>query len=213
MRTPVLKNVDVIAALEAVLKANTVSYQSDFYKFDISRLTTAARDISRTQKGKTSFMWMSRRCGTWCFEESDIYLKDSAAHNTWLYYYEQDAGEHPVALNVVLHGLNYDIPDKPGRVLGDIYVLNYGRTCENIKRVSIQADNCEIAYEKGVWKQPAGKRIYDELPDYGKFVSYRLLPNDELKFESLLSDLSRARRSSMETDLHGMGKFLGLKLD
>lgn len=43
MRTPVLKNVDVVATLKAILDANTTSFKSDF-DYDVKTLKAVAKN-------------------------------------------------------------------------------------------------------------------------------------------------------------------------
>lgn len=205
MRTPVLKNVDVIATLRAIMDANTESYKSDF-DYDAKTLKTVAKNPECKNR---TFFWMSRNCGTWLFKEYDIFLKTSAAYNTWLCYYEQDMGEHPVAVNVVVDCY------KDGIVWGDIYLLNFSRICGDIKKSAVSADYTDIAYEKGIVRVPVSKSIVPEHPKYGKFVSYQVIPNDEQSYGMFLWEQKKQRSSAkvnMEVDIHTFAKLMGLPL-
>ena len=73
------ENMDVIAALEAIMHQNTAYYQSDF-AFDIKMLREAARSDQPEDK---LLLWLSRPSGTFCFRERDVLLKDTQAYNTW----------------------------------------------------------------------------------------------------------------------------------
>ena len=66
------ENMDVIAALEAIMHQNTAYYQSDF-AFDIKMLREAARSDQPEDK---LLLWLSRPSGTFCFRERDVLLKD-----------------------------------------------------------------------------------------------------------------------------------------
>lgn len=82
------ENMDVIAALEAIMHQNTAYYQSDF-AYDIKMLREATRSNQPEDK---LLLWLSRPSGTFCFRERDVLLKDtqcysnlnhtSAAHTT-----------------------------------------------------------------------------------------------------------------------------------
>ena len=79
------ENMDVIAALEAIMHQNTAYYQSDF-AFDIKMLREAARSDQPEDK---LLLWLSRPSGTFCFRERDVLLKDTQAYNTWKFCGEQ----------------------------------------------------------------------------------------------------------------------------
>ena len=79
------ENMDVIAALEAIMHQNTAYYQSDF-AYDIKMLREAARSDQPEDK---LLLWLSRPSGTFCFRERDVLLKDTQAYNTWKFCGEQ----------------------------------------------------------------------------------------------------------------------------
>ena len=56
-------NVDIIAALGAVVELNTENYKSDF-KYDIEMFREAALQPSAENR---RFLWLSRPSGTYCF--------------------------------------------------------------------------------------------------------------------------------------------------
>ena len=57
------ENMDVIAALEAIMHQNTAYYQSDF-AYDIKMMREAARSDQPEDK---LLLWLSRPSGTFCF--------------------------------------------------------------------------------------------------------------------------------------------------
>ena len=79
------ENMDLIAALEAIMHQNTAYYQSDF-AYDIKMLREAARSGQPEDK---ILLWLSRPSGTFCFRERDVLLKDTQAYNTWKFCGEQ----------------------------------------------------------------------------------------------------------------------------
>jgi len=79
------ENMDVIAALEAIMHQNTAYYQSDF-AYDIKMLWEATRSNQPEDK---LLLWLSRPSGTFCFRERDVLLKDTQAYNTWKFCGEQ----------------------------------------------------------------------------------------------------------------------------
>ena len=72
------ENVDVFASLEAIMKQNTGFYQSDF---DIDKKIIAEKAASQNPADKT-LLWLSRPSGTYCFRERDVFISDTAPHNT-----------------------------------------------------------------------------------------------------------------------------------
>ena len=79
------ENVDLFASLNAVMKQNTGFYQSDL---EIDKEIIAKAAASPRKEDKT-LLWFCRPSGTHCFRERDVFLKDTAAHNTWRFHKEQ----------------------------------------------------------------------------------------------------------------------------
>ena len=76
------ENMDLFASLEAIMKQNTGFYQSDL---DIDKEIIAKAAASPHREDKT-LLWFCRPSGTHCFRERDVFLKDTAPHNTWRFY-------------------------------------------------------------------------------------------------------------------------------
>ena len=72
------ENVDIFASLDAIMRQNTGFFQSDF---DIDKEIIAKAAASPNREDKT-LLWFCRPSGTHCFKERDVFLKDTAAHNT-----------------------------------------------------------------------------------------------------------------------------------
>lgn len=108
------ENMDVIAALEAIMHQNTAYYQSDF-AFDIKMLREVARSDQPEDK---LLLWLSRPSGTFCFRERDVLLKDTQAYNTWKFCGEQTR-DRILAYAVELTGA------ANGTVQGNLYELDY----------------------------------------------------------------------------------------
>lgn len=73
------ENMDLFASLEAIMKQNTGFYQSDL---DIDKEIIAKAAASPHREDKT-LLWFCRPSGTHCFRERDVFLKDTAPHNTY----------------------------------------------------------------------------------------------------------------------------------
>lgn len=162
------EEMDVFASLNAVMRQNTGFFQSDFeIDKEIMKKTAASPD----REDKT-LLWLCRPSGTHCFRERDVFLKDTAAHNTWRFYREQTR-DRVLAYAVELTG------QEDGKIRGNIYELDYAQHYERVKAQAIPADHYKLIYEQGERLQPAG-RYFDASPDreLGKFLRFEALPND-----------------------------------
>ena len=120
------ENMDVIAALEAIMHQNTAYYQSDF-AFDIKMLREAARSDQPEDK---LLLWLSRPSGTFCFRERDVLLKDTQAYNTWKFCGEQ-THDRILAYAVELTGT------ANGTLQGNLYELDYQQHFQHIRDAAL----------------------------------------------------------------------------
>lgn len=123
------ENMDVIAALEAIMHQNTAYYQSDF-AYDIKMLREAARSDQPEDK---LLLWLSRPSGTFCFRERDVLLKDTQAYNTWKFCGEQ-THDRILAYAVELTGA------ANGTVQGNLYELDYQQHFQHIREAALPGD-------------------------------------------------------------------------
>ncbi len=108
------ENVDVLAALEQLMRQNTAFYRNDF-EIDKEIIGWAAASDKAEDK---TLLWMSRPSGTYCFRESDVYLQGTAQHNTWKFCGEQTR-DRVLAYAVELTG------KVRGVIRGNLYELDY----------------------------------------------------------------------------------------
>ena len=130
------ENMDVIAALEAIMHQNTAYYQSDF-AFDIKMLREAARSDQPEDK---LLLWLSRPSGTFCFRERDVLLKDTQAYNTWKFCGEQ-THDRILAYAVELTGA------ANGTVQGNLYELDYQQHFQHIRDAALPVGANRLIYE------------------------------------------------------------------
>ena len=176
------ENMDVIAALEAIMHQNTAYYQSDF-AYDIKMLREAARSDQPEDK---LLLWLSRPSGTFCFRERDVFLKDTRQHNTWRFYGEQTR-DTILAYAVELTGTEQE------KIKGNLYELDYLQHFREVIEKSIPADNYTLIYEHGERVQEAG-RYFDGTPDpqLGKFERFEAQPNDPEALHFLMREEKRS---------------------
>jgi hypothetical protein len=180
------ENVDVVAALGAVLEVNTEHYKSDFkYDLDMFKEAAAAPDGENNR-----LVWLSRQNGTECFKERDIYLVESQAHNSWTYYADSRS-ETPRAYAVDIKG--YD----GGTIKGDIYELDYHAHARQVKKEALHVITVSAKYADGTdlhlpYKEWDGhrERLYHQ---HGELMSLRREPEDENALRGILA-AARAER-------------------
>ena len=177
------EDVDVLASLEAILKQNTGFYQSDF---DIDKQIIAEKAASPNKEDKT-LLWLSRPSGTYCFRERDVFISDTAPHNTWRFYKEQTR-DHILAYAVELTGT------QDGKIKGNLYELDYERHYERVKDNTLAAGTVTLMYEHGTREQPADRR-FDGYPDpqLGKFERFEVQPKDPEALQFLLREEKESR--------------------
>lgn len=170
------ENVDVLAALEQLMRQNTAFYRNDF-EIDKEIIGWAAASDKAEDK---TLLWMSRPSGTYCFRESDVYLQGTAQHNTWKFYGEQTR-DRVLAYAVELTG------KVRGVIRGNLYELDYPQHFRHVAAEAVQADNIILHYEKGDREQPAGL-YFDGRPDpnLGAFLRYEAKPNEPEHLRELL---------------------------
>ena len=147
------ENMDLFASLEAIMKQNTGFYQSDL---DIDKEIIAKAAASPHREDKT-LLWFCRPSGTHCFRERDVFLKDTAPHNTWRFYMEQTS-DRVLAYAIELTG------KERGKIKGNLYELDYSKHYERVKEKELPADTVKLIYEHGERVQEAG-RYFDGTPD------------------------------------------------
>lgn len=177
------ENMDIIASLDAIMRQNTGFFQNDF---EIDKRIIAKAAASPAAEDKT-LLWLSRPSGTHCFKERDVFLKDTAPHNTWLFYAEQTR-DRVLAYAVTITG------SEDGKIKGNLYELDYMQHYGRVKDHALPADTNRLIYEHGEREQPI-KQYFDGHPDpeLGKFETYQAQPNDPDALRYLLQEEKRNR--------------------
>lgn len=172
------ENVDLFDSLGAIMRQNTAFYQSDF-EIDKQIIQKAAASPAA---GDKTLLWLTRPSGTHCFRERDVFLKDTAAHNTWRFYAEQ-THDHILAYAVAITG------SEDGRMKGSLYELDYPRHFRHVIDHAVPADTYTLIYEHGEREQPS-TRPFDATPDpkFGKFERFEAQPNDPEALRYLLQE-------------------------
>ena len=167
--------VDIIDSLRRIMNTNTKHYRADFI-IDADHIKEAF--ASKDEQDKYLF-FMSRPEGTWCFNEANVFMKDTSAHNTWTHY--ADTNDNILAYAVLVR----DIED--GIITGSVYELDYKNHCELVKGLAVQASNKRCIYERGEEILPYDKPITQNHISYGKLKKVVPVPDEPNKLNSVLS--------------------------
>lgn len=133
----VRKQIDVLAFLSSVVQENTAFYRSDF-NYDISTLRNAVMEKNVADR---SFYWMSRRSGTWCLKEREVYLRNTGAFSIWTHYANE---ADPIrAYRVVITGHRNET------VIGDVYELDYEQQVQRVIRDALPVHLVTLSFADG----------------------------------------------------------------
>lgn len=198
-----IKSSGLLSTMEAIMKHNTKYYQSDF-EIDKKILKEAAESAVKADK---TLLWLSRTHGTHCFKERDVFLKNSCAYHTWLYYAHQ-SHEHVLAYAVEITG------GSDGKLAGSLYHLDYEMHCRHVIETAIPVDHVKIIYEHGCRIVPAGQHISVHTDSQmGKVVHLEEYPKDLDVLERILQEERAKRHLSKPVSIQAHMPALGKALD
>lgn len=143
------ENVDVMDALYSILQQNTKFYRTDF-RYDVEKICKSCESEEYEDK---RFIWLSRRCGTYCFKEKDVVCQHTFAAAA-LDYYEDDS-------EILLYAVEV-IGCEEERIMGNLYQLDYRWYCNQLKiyrdvmGYEDQEILCKIRLQKEYGRQEKG---------------------------------------------------------
>ena len=129
------ENVDIEKCLRSVMERNTQHYQGDF-EFDVKSFRHIAQSLFPERK---PLYWLSRPSGTWCFQERNIFIRDSDAFHTWQFY--KDTRDTILAYTVEITGMENN------KVVGNLYTQDYRAVAEHIEKNAVPASSVLIQFE------------------------------------------------------------------
>jgi hypothetical protein len=191
------EDVDIVAALGAVVELNTEHYKGDF-KYDIERFREAAKH-PEGEAGR--FLWLSRQSGTWCFPERDVYVKDTEAFNYWNSYGKLLGSPdfwQPVVVDDRILAFAVNIRGiENGRVKGDLYEVDYRDHIRQVNRVALPAHTVSARYADGTeFRMPFKEHNEKHMGLYhshGQLVFYRVYPEDRGALRDVLKTVRDKR--------------------
>jgi hypothetical protein len=181
------ENVDVIAALGAVMEINTEHYKSHF-QYDIEMFQKGAAtpdgDLNR-------LLWLSRPNGTECFRERDAHVKEIHSHNAWCYYADTKDTILAYAVEItVMEG---------GKVKGNLYELDYQKHVKQLKQAAqlpievtlFQANSTQQRITFDEYKNASNMALQDK---YGAIQRLRFEVADESNIRQAMKQARSERQ-------------------
>lgn len=172
-------NVDILDSLGQIMELHTQHYKDDFDmdKELIPKLAESGFSEDRR------LLWMSRPCGTYTLREWEVYLEGSHANQVWRFYHEQT--KDPVlAYALSIKGV------QDGKILGNIYPLDYGEHVERLKLLTCPIAKVAVTFEDGIDVtipyQDRRRLINELMPEHGSPKSMFYLPENERELAMIL---------------------------
>ena len=167
------KKTDIIPMVQEIVAENATHYQDDLL-MDAGQLSAAMLDPVPENR---VFLWMCRPCGTWCFLEREVFLRDTVAHNTWTYQEYIIQAEKIKAYRITV------APGQPGPgslVPGELQPLNYREQVERVKRLALPIQQVKLV----IWN--TDKTLIMPFADYSAQrgdLTRRFGPIDEVYYQ------------------------------
>lgn len=169
------EGVDILDALGQIMELHTQHFKQDF---DLDKELIPKLAVSADPEDKR-LLWMSRPCGTYTLRERETYLDGSYENSVWKYYHEQS--KDPVlAYALSIKGI------QDGKVMGNIYPLDYPAHVERVKLLTCPIEKVTVTFEDGAvvtLPYQTRRQFINELsPEHGtpKFMRYEPESEQEL---------------------------------
>jgi len=173
------EGVDILDALGQIMELHTRHFKQDF---DLDKELIPKLAVSADPEDRR-LLWMSRPCGTYTLRERETYLDGSYENSVWKYYYEQSKDP------VLAYALSIkEIQD--GKVMGNIYPLDYPAHVERVKLLTCPIEKVTVTFEDGAvitLPYQTRRQFINELsPEHGapKFMRYE--PESERELAMIL---------------------------
>lgn len=169
------EGVDILDALGQIMELHTQHFKQDF---DLDKELIPKLAVSADPEDRR-LLWMSRPCGTYTLRERETYLDGSYENSVWKYYHEQS--KDPVlAYALSIKGI------QDGKVMGNIYPLDYPAHVERVKLLTCPIEKVTVTFEDGAvvtLPYQTRRQFINELsPEHGtpKFMRYEPESEQEL---------------------------------
>ena len=173
------EDVELLGALSRIVDLHTQHYKEDF---DLDKELISKLAVSDRSEDK-QLLWMSRPCGTYTLREREVYLR--AAMKT-------KCGGFTRNRQMILF-LAYAISLKEvrdGKILGDLYPLNYREHVERMKKLTCPIGNVAVAFADGnvitIPYQERRQLMNRFMPEHGAPKTMTYLPENEPELMMIL---------------------------
>jgi hypothetical protein len=163
------------------------------------------KEAARNPDGENNrILWFSRHSGTHCLQEREVYIKDTAAFNTWNAYAKLLGSPEfyrPVIVEdrILAYAININGVEN-GRIKGDLYELDYRDHIRQLDKHALPRHTVTAKYEDGtVLTMPYAEhdakreRLYHQ---HGQLKDYISHPEDA----GALRDILKQARDQRESD-------------
>ena len=149
----IIKNVDVVRFLRAIVEFNTESFKSDFM-YDIKQFNKAC--ALPEDSLDRYFLWMSRDCGTECATLLNELCETLAYQHYWTNHQSDD---------VIAYLVKVSHADGP-MIIGDLARIEYRSMCRKLKEHSYPVEKVSVLCK-------AGNECREEEFDYDGWPTQR----------------------------------------
>lgn len=180
-------NVDILAALDAIMRQNTGFYQDQFQN-DRQTITEAAASPAKDDK---TLLWVSAPAGTCCETEKDLLIRENVEYGRFRVFAEgvRLDGDKALCYAVKITGA------EGGKITGDLYRLDYLEQLARLSDVALPA-----AYVTFTGKDGAAHRFpYKEYRENEQRIRRRFGPCRSFAYEPK-SKVTLARRLRLEQE-------------
>ena len=173
------EDVELLGALSRIVDLHTQHYKEDF---DLDKELISKLAVSDRSEDK-QLLWMSRPCGTYTLREREVYLEGSHENKVWRFYQEQ-TNDPVLAYAISLKEV------RDGKILGDLYPLNYREHVERMKKLTCPIGNVAVAFEDGnvitIPYQERRQLMNRLMPEHGAPKTMTYLPENEPELMMIL---------------------------
>lgn len=186
------EGVDILDFLGQVVELHTQHYKDDF---DLDKELIPKLAVSGEPEDRC-LLWLSRPCGTYTLREWEVYLEGSHANKVCMFYHEQTKDP------VLAYALSIkEVQD--GKVIGNIYPLDYGSHVERVKLLTCPIGKVAVLFEDGtnitIPYQNQRQLMNELMPVHGRPKTMTELPENERELAVILKR-ERLKRSYHATN-------------
>lgn len=183
------ENVDIVDALDKIMKSNTVHYQSDF-EID-KRILGKAMD--KADSVGNTFLWISRHSGTHCLKESSAFLRDTAEHNTFRFHKEQTTEK------ILVYAVT-PVKYEDGIIMGNIYDIDYQEHYDKVVKDAVPS-HVLMQYEYGTKTQLPKEYWETHDAELGRLLNFEALPDEPEALQRIMRQEKQSRECMKPGDM------------